>query len=46
MLLEENTMLSKQSDGKRWQQPPIHCAQNGQCSEVVTDLFIGLPEHH
>ncbi|GLT84111.1 hypothetical protein SLE2022_023610 [Rubroshorea leprosula] len=46
MLLEENTMLSKKSDGKRWQPPPIHCTQNGQCSGVVTDLFIGLPEHH
>ncbi|GLT65461.1 hypothetical protein SLA2020_378930 [Shorea laevis] len=52
MLLEENAKLREKCDsGKLWQRPLIRqkkavndCTQNNQCSEIETELSIGLPQ--
>ncbi|GKU89425.1 hypothetical protein SLEP1_g3562 [Rubroshorea leprosula] len=55
MLLEDNRQLCEKcgGSGKLWQQSLTKqrnaindSAQNKQCSEVVTELFIGLPQSH
>ncbi|GLT65460.1 hypothetical protein SLA2020_378920 [Shorea laevis] len=51
MLLEENAKLREKCDGEKlWQQPLIgqrkvvnDCTHNNRCSEIETELFIGLP---
>ncbi|GKU89421.1 hypothetical protein SLEP1_g3559 [Rubroshorea leprosula] len=53
MLLEENVKLYEKwcDGGKLWQQPLTQqrkvvndCTQNNRCSEIETELFIGLPQ--
>ncbi|GLT40337.1 hypothetical protein SLA2020_144840 [Shorea laevis] len=54
MLLEENVKLDEKCGGeKSWQQPQTQlrkarndCTQSSQCTKVVTELFIGLPQKH